>query len=385
MSNPPKDEPRVKAARLTAPTAAASPSAAAEWPRWVDPGDEDATMVETYQTMKQLVPWLRQELPGRLKKLGHASCAKVEDAGPLAIRVNAGSSALSSYKEVWTPANCKIALDKTGMYEAGGSLFWLGPGFVGEHVSMLHTEPAWSVLVSYQKQFFSREACADANVGESTETKLGRMLFPCPLEAYSDDETRDWSAMPKSLRLLGGQPIVFAWYVAAARALIASDDALLVQLWQAALTCTIRVQMVASLGKLALSAVEVSERYVRFTDMADTFIQWATKVQRIVDDIDKTKKTSAQLVSNQLRDMGVRYRGTPVTKGMVLSVGQVHELFDEDSLATLRKLDHEFGRDLLSTNYTKLSRFMSVVKTRALSVAAQGRSRKYLGGRNALF
>ena len=106
--------------------------------------------------------------------------------------------------------------------------------------------------------------------------------------------------------------------------------------------------------------------------MADTFIQWATKVQRIVDGIDKTKKTSAQLVSNQLRDMGVRYRGTPVTKGMVLSVGQVHELFDEDSLATLRKLGHEFGRDLLSTNYTKLSRFMSVVKTRALSVAAPG-------------
>ena len=107
--------------------------------------------------------------------------------------------------------------------------------------------------------------------------------------------------------------------------------------------------------------------------MADTRIQWAANVQRIVDGIDKEKRRSAQLVSNQLRDMGVRYRGTPVTKGMVLSVGQVHELFDEDSLVMLRQIDHEFSRDLLSTNYTKLSRFMSVVKTRASSVAALGK------------
>ena len=134
---------------------------------------------------------------------------------------------------------------------------WLDPGFVGEFVSFLHAEPAWSVVVNYQKQFFSREAC----VGR------GRLLFPCQLEAYSDDLARDWSKMPVSLRLLGGQPIVFAWYVAAARAISNNDEGLLRQLWQAALTCTIRLQSATSASELALSAVEASERYVRFSEM----------------------------------------------------------------------------------------------------------------------
>ena len=243
-------------------------------------------MVETYRTMKLLVPWLRQELPGHLKKLGHTSKEKVEAMSPLPIQGATEGSALSSYKEIWTPANCAVAIENTGMYEAGGSLMWLDPGFVGENVSLLHAEPAWSVVVSLHKQFFSRDACAarqeksakvNSDVGMSTSPGLGRLLFPCPLEAYCDDETRDWQKMPSSLRLLGGQPIVFAWYVAAARALIASDDALLLKLWQAALTCTVRVQVTSTVTKLALSAVEASERYVRFADMSDTFMQWAKR------------------------------------------------------------------------------------------------------------
>ena len=358
--------------RSACPAGNASPSVV-EWPRWVDPGDEGATMVETYQTMKALVPWLRQALPAYLKKLGVSSSDRVETAFPLAIRGATEGSALSSYKETWTPDNCKVAMEEAGMYEAGGSLMWLDPGFVGAHVSMLHAEPAWSVVVGYQKQFFSREACAEDSVGVTTTAGLGRLLFPCSLEAYCDDETRDWSKMPSSLSLLGGQPIVFAWYVAAARALMASDDALLVQLWQAALTCTVRVQVAMSPTKLALSSVEASERYAKLAEMSDTFIQWATKVQRIVLDMDVSQKMSSQMTCNQLRDLGVRYRGTAVTKTMVLSVGHVHELFDDRSLATLRRIDREFGRDLLSTNYTKLSRFMSVVRTHALSVTTPGK------------
>ena len=108
---------------------------------------------------------------------------------------------------------------------------WLDPGFVGEFVSLLHAEPAWSVVGNYQKDFFSQKAC----------TGKGRLVFPCVMEAYSVDESRDWSIMPSCLCLLGGQAIVFAWYVAAARAMVASDDALLRELWQAALTCTIQL------------------------------------------------------------------------------------------------------------------------------------------------
>ena len=333
------------------------------WPRWVDPGDEGAQQVNTYKTMKILVPWLRQELPAHLKRLGLTKGEKVEAVSPLEIQASTDSSALSSYKEVWTPANCKVAIDNTDMYEASGSLMWLDPGFVGEFVSLLHAEPAWSVVGNYQKDFFSQKAC----------TGKGRLVFPCVMEAYSVDESRDWSIMPSCLCLLGGQAIVFAWYVAAARAMVASDDALLRELWQAALTCTIQLKRTTSVSKLALSAVELSERYVAFADMSDTFPQWGTKIQKIIDNIDGMKKLSSQVVANQLRDMNVRYRGTPVTKGMILSVGHVHELFDESSLTTLRQIEKEFGRDVLSTNYTKLRSFMVAMRNHAMSVATHGK------------
>ena len=364
---PLQEGPAAKAPRLDAGAApSVRPASTAEpdlWPRWVDPGDEGSQQVETYKTMKMLVPWLRQELPAHLKRLGLTSGEKVEAVSPLEIQASNDSSALSSYKEVWTPANCKVAIANTGMYEAGGSLMWLDPGFVGEYVSLLHAEPAWSVVANYQKDFFSQKEC----------TGKGRLVFPCVLEAYSVDESRDWSTMPSSLCLLGGQAIVFAWYVAAARAMAASDDALLRELWQAALTCTIHLKRTTSVSQLALSAMELSERYVAFADMSDTFTQWATKVQKVIDNTDGMKKLSSQVVANQLRDMNVRYRGSPVTKGMILSVGHVHELFDESSLTTLRQIEKEFGRDLLSTNYTKLRCFMVVMRNHAMSVAAHGK------------
>ena len=165
---------------------------------------------------------------------------------------------------------------------------------------------------------------------------------------------------------------MFAWYVAAARAMIASDDALLRELWQCALTCTIQVKRTTSVSQLALSAMELSERYVAFADMSDTFIQWAAKVQKVIEN-SEMKKQSAQVVANQLKDMNVRYRGSPVTKGMILSAGHVHELFDQSSLATLQQIEKEFGRDLLSTNYTKLRSFMVVLRNHATSVANHGK------------
>ena len=322
--------------------------------------------MSTYRNMKILVPWLRQELPAHLKRLGLTSGENVEAVAPLMIRASTDSSAVSSYKEVWTPANCKVAIADTGMYEAGGSLMWFDPGFIGEFVSFLHAEPSWSVVADYQKDYFSHKAC----LGK------GRLVFPCALEAYSVDESRDWSTMPSSLCLLGGQAIVFAWYLAAARAMIASDDTLLKALWQGALTCTIQVKRTTSASELALSAMELSERYVAFAEMSDTFTQWATKIQKVMDETDGMKKLSAQAVAKQLQDRNVRYRGSAVTKGMILSVGHVHELFDESGLTSLRNIDLEFGRDLLSTNYTKLRTFMVVVRNHVASVAAHGKMKE---------
>ena len=235
-------------------------------------------------------------------------------------------------------------------------------------------EPATNVaqtsrVVQYAEQFFSRTACLPVEEGKDNLSGLGRLLFPCALEAYETDPDRDWGSFPTGVRLLAGQPIVLAWYLAAARALQRSDDALLLALWQAALTCTLTVHATDSVSRLALSAVAASEKYLRFADMTDTFFHWAKKVQAIMNDYDAGKKMSAQAMSNKLAEQGLRYRGAIVSKAHVLSVGHVHDMFDSHSESVVKTIECEFGRAVLSTDYTKLSRFLSVVRSSALSVA----------------
>ena len=345
------------------------------WPRWEDPGDSNASTTDALRQMRSLVPWVRQELPAAMTRLGFKVDGDVAAVSPLKIEKKNDTSKLSNFKETWTPANCVSSIATTGLYEAGGSLFWLDPGFVGGHVPLLHQAPQWSVVAKYAQEFFGRTACGAAEEGESG---LGRLLFPCVVEAYECDAERDWSKMPRSLKLLAGQPMLFAWYLAAARALQRSDDALLTVLWQAALTCTVRVEATDSVAKLAVSAVAASEKYSRFADMADTFFHWTTKVQGILDDVDPSGKTSAPVVAKKLADMGVRYRGALISKAHLYSVGHIRDFFDDSSLQVLRLIETEFGRNVLSTDYTKLSRFLASFRNHLAGVAAAGKGKEVL-------
>ena len=259
-------------------------------------------------------------------------------------------------------------------------MFWLDPGFVGEHVHVLHQEAEWSVVVKYAEQFFSRTACLPEGEAACPSSGLGRLMFPCPLEAYETDPSRDWGRAPTGIKLLAGQPMLLAWYLAAARALQRSDDALLKALWQAALTCTITVRYTESFSKLALSAVAASEKYLRYADMADTFFAWSEKVQGIMDDLNagRKQKMSSQVMAQHLADQGVRYRGTLIQKAHVLSVGHVHDMFDKPSWRVLRKIEREFGRSVLSTYYTTVMCLLAVVRGSASSVAAPTKLKEVL-------
>ena len=292
QSGPPKQQQKCESA---GPDAAAVPTvrqatahAQTACPRWQDPGN-DGVRVETYQTMKILVPWVRQELPGALTAAGLNVTGKVEKAHPLRIIAasTASGSALSNYKEAWNPQNCATAIKTTNMYEAGANLMWLSLGFVGDAAALLHAEPEWATVISYQKQFFSR------SVGSSTP-EIARILFPCVLEAYCDDEKLLTSgSMPEGgMELLGGQAIVFAWYLAAARALQAGDNKLLAILWQTTLTCTVRVKVAACQRDLAVASVELSEKLSQFVHMADTFVHWSMKVMYIAEDLNLDKKSA---------------------------------------------------------------------------------------------
>ena len=77
------------------------------WPRWQDPGDEIADSVDTKQTMRMCVPWLKGALPAAMNKMGCLVDGGVEAVSPLTIQEGSG---LKNYKEMWTPANCKVSI-----------------------------------------------------------------------------------------------------------------------------------------------------------------------------------------------------------------------------------------------------------------------------------
>ena len=75
-----------------------------------------------------------------------------------------------------------------------------------------------------------------------------------------------------------------------------------------------------------------------------------------------------------MKSMGFKYRGAAVNKLMVLCACHVRELFDDAlCLSALKMLEREFGRDLISNQYSKLARVLAVIKTHAPSVAPAGK------------
>ena len=98
----------------------------------------------------------------------------------------------------------------------------------------------------------------------------------------------------------------------------------------------------------------------------------------ILDDVDPSGKTSAPVVAKKLADMGVRYRGALISKAHLYSVGHIRDFFDDSSLQVLRLIETEFGRNVLSTDYTKLSRFLASFRNHLAGVAAAGKGKEVL-------
>ena len=172
---------------------------------------------------------------------------QLDSFAPLRIEKEPSEGGGHGHKEIWNPANCEVALSTTGMYEAGGNMCWLDPCLSDSTqsegaVTLPLEEPGWETVTSLATQFFSREVVISS----------GPMLFPFLLEAYLADGTvLGATHMPRAvLKILGSQGIVFAWYVAVARALARGDMALVKKQWEAARSCTIRLRSGLSLAQI---------------------------------------------------------------------------------------------------------------------------------------
>ena len=177
--------------------------------------------------------------------------------------------------------------------------------------------------------------------------------------------------IPAKLTLIVGHALLYAWYYAVGVALGAADGARLRLLWECALTCTLRVRVEARLDELALLSMRISEKFkAQERGMADTFITFTAKVSAIAP-----PSTSAQRIADILAQRGVSYSGARITKQMVLAIQAVSAMLTESLKSTLCLIDREFGREVLSTSYTKLARVVNLAKTLAGTLSPHGKVR----------
>jgi len=367
------------AAEAPPPAAEASDASAAKRARKT-PSPPDFTEIVAADPAEAHVlsvkPWIEESL-----RMHFGSTAGFEqfremvphEVQPLDIVAPVADSTMTSYKEPWRADRCSTALRTTGMYEAGGNLFWLDwrrPSGTGSAIA--GSPPRWSHLKEIADKWFTRENL----VGGSGGTRM-RIVFPVPLIVHAEslDKVKG-TAFPGSLELLTGHIWVWGWACGLAAAQLTADMTLVTALWEAALTVTLHLRVGMSLAEKAAATIADSElNKARDRLSSDSFLAFARKCWVIfgaaAGGMDASATTAAGSKSGLLKTHGVKYCGTPVGKTMLTAILQLKERFSEQGLYILEDIEYKHGREVLTAAYTKLGRLGTLVAGTGLDLTPQ--------------
>ena len=181
-----------------------------------------------------------------LKKLGATNAKNLTtlmDAVPLSVAeealkpTNQGEGCGSGYKEVWNLDNFAKSWARNGHYEAGGCLTWCHPfsNTTTSTQSIPEEEYSWSEVEDLESRFQPR------NWNDASKDELS-VIFPLPLVGYANkDNVLLAGRYPKMILLHFGTALVYAWWSAMFKALRADNHPLVLMLWTAACSATIRL------------------------------------------------------------------------------------------------------------------------------------------------
>jgi hypothetical protein len=162
--------------------------------------------------MQDVVPWVLAELPVYLKKHNFIIDALTPMSQIAPLHISGSGQVGTSFKEAWSPANCRTSLIQSSLYEAGGNLCWLDPEVSGASFSMPGDDPAfawvWESSASLFEPFVPEALCG-------AFTGVQRIRFPVTIHAgWSIDSTEDLpkTMYPRKLVPLGGHAFIYAWF-----------------------------------------------------------------------------------------------------------------------------------------------------------------------------
>ena len=246
---------------------------------------------------------------------------------------------ITTFKEVWRVANADMSLAETSMYEAAGNATWA------------NCLPDGEQLGTYRQ-------LKDCLSLFDRLPNVGRVVFPFTLQTYVDAPTAFKGKYPKALCLMSGHLALAGWWFCAYEALEADDQERLKELWQCALTATIRVHVARDQKELAFFCLKAAED-IRVLEKAasDNLVGFADKVKMIHQQLNTTHPKAVETLINEK----VVYKGGKMTKNFLSACLATSDNLNDAARQTLLYIESKYGREVLTAGYTKLYRLVTAV------------------------
>ena len=232
----------------------------------------------------------------------------------------------------------------SNMYEAGGSLYWLDPGLCSNPTLMIDEPPYAEVLEA--------EEILCGAPGDS-----GRYYFPDAFACFAEKAILTTGDLPTKLFLISRHTAVYAWYIAMAKACLATDIEKIKQLHQMALTVTVRALSTTDTVDVTLESLTINEKSKQ-GNTSDTFIMFARKVQALESHFSQTSKgaISKKDLLQTLVGKGVRFNGAKLNRTILEGAQKTANMMSDGAVDVLSKIQRQFGREVFSNHYSKLTR-----------------------------
>ena len=265
----------------------------------------------------------------RPHKVGFAVPADVMLIPPLAINAACGGAEMKGFREVLHYDNMQLAFQKSGQYEAAGTV-WMLAATTATGVDTLSVSQVESAIAAFSEAAFMRS---------STHAPNRRFSFDVPLpvdvvdpkcaqrrKAASGADGADTGVlMAQPLPLLAGGALVVGWYAQMQEALVNAqvlklDEGPVFKLLEAALSVPIRFKLGCDADERCMVALNFSESILATSAAAaaDSFWKLAEKVAKL----SKFKQALGRSLSipklkQELLTMGLTFKGKPFTDSVV--------------------------------------------------------------------
>ena len=253
--------------------------------------------------------------------------------------------AVHSFKEPMNYTNLLNSCRTTGLYEAGAPI-WGIDTMRRQYKGFQFEDPSWPQL-SVAESLFSKDALLQSNVNNE---KLRRLIVPGIIPVAAESMTvveqlasgapacggmRGWPAC-------GGLVVIWALLSRLDEALENNDETMVLKLYEASLTATVRVRIEPDKQQLILDSIQSAEtlRVINLSGATDSFWTFVKDLSGF-EEFDSASGGSAGGGGKQMMEflqrMGIRWKGKPCEKSIAYAVINIAPFAKDEGLHKLVK------------------------------------------------